>query len=381
MLIKTKSSFPFFLCVCPASFTSANLLEKTLVHMASLSARSHFTNATYLAAPTFTRHPAQEVMTNFYSKLLPKARLNPSTDFSKRCAILTKDVPCNEMECDDMEGVAARIRSPCPSPFAKHLPAWVPHVGLTPESLKESLVNGELMLEKSLSLPPELEARGLTLVKTPPVHSVPAELAGGPKGVMSTAHLRFFADTASTGKPLYSDKGTAPFEVQPSAEEGALNWMDIPVPKGAELGTVKQMCRSLGMKLAAPIKMPGDLGLYITLLNNTGKYENRHKLAGCLPSNLILTDFTNGFPEDVTSLCFFAVESAARVDELALEIPKLGGWVPGPNINADGRVCLARDPNGAHFALYARSDEGGWDSVKGTTQPPKFDMDGNLVVD
>ena len=295
----------------------------------TIRASSHIVGASMLSHATNTKIASTAI--SFYEKLLPKAAAGL---FAERIMLDTA----------------------LPPPFFHRQPVWVPHVALEAKELEAALESGVLS----------------TLVPTrPSIDGVPSGL--GKKDLfLNTLNvgdngppLPFIVHVVDEGSTSLS-KDVAPFEQGPPFPVGSIPWMDLCVAPGSERATAVACRRAFGWHIADPIILPGEQGDYITLLNNTGKSENKHKMCGILPAHIILRAFYDVSPKESTPLMFFACDSDAMLKDAVARMPELGGEVHMPPFNADGKVTICRDPAGAFFALYNRSDS--WDGVKSGTK-------------
>ena len=165
--------------------------------------------------------------------------------------------------------------------------------------------------------------------------------------------------------PLFQNTYTAPFQEQPR-HCGAVNWMDLLIADNRKArATAKALCDELDWTVARPLKIPGMEGEYLTLLNNTKQYENRHKLTGMVSKALLLPDY---HPLDVPMpLMFFCCGTKDLLLRRVETAAAAGGRVVKEPFVADGDVAIVADPSGAPFALYHRTDK--WDERKASTQP------------
>eukprot|EP00039_Didymoeca_costata_P004585 m.74472 g.74472 ORF g.74472 m.74472 type:complete len:273 (+) comp12463_c0_seq3:451-1269(+) len=128
-------------------------------------------------------------------------------------------------------------------------------------------------------------------------------------------------------------------------------WMDLLTSENGEDNAVQYWTELMGWKRGKEIAFPA--GKYVTLMDGLGD-ENRCKLAGVLPR----LAFPNPGPYEAipTWVVFFMAPNQQAVYEAAENLPKFGGKLVVPPMEADGTVVICQDEEGAIFGYYHRTD-------------------------
>ena len=311
------------------------------------TAASHLCGATLL----FTHRTASPV--TFYQSLFP----TPNTDATKLASRLKgfPDFTRRVIAVGPDDNVVDRI-------CAAHGGAlWVPNVAAPLATMHQWSMSHTVKVIKQFSADGadvlitsrEPVAIPETFGEEAPAAPLRPELASPVFRVCSCESIE--AAQISIGEGAIADMVVPP-PLQPRLP-GVVNWLDVCAPKGNE----KRLCRFLrstfDMNIGAPIKIPNNLGLYVTMFNTTGHTSNRDKVLGVVPMHLLLPDMASEGPR-VTTLPFFACSSKEDLETRHRHALSLGAkTVLGP-ISADGDVVILRDGIvGAHFALYFRTDD------------------------
>jgi len=147
-------------------------------------------------------------------------------------------------------------------------------------------------------------------------------------------------------------------------EDGAVVWANLLTPDREELTAASATARLFGWRHTVPISFPLSPYTFLTALHHSGRTANRYKVCGILARSALLAgdDERSRFCEWLVS---FGCRSSERLIQIRERIEPLGGKVVSPYIEADGVVCVARDPQGTPFALYYRTDV--WEETKPNT--------------
>ncbi len=252
--------------------------------------------------------------------------------------------------------------------------AWIPIISQTPSRYQEGVRHQPPELAQ---LRTELEVYQTYLLKANAGGASPTHVSLGTSGRLQ--YIIAGAKPEINGVPLLVELDEAastpsqpsdaqpPFAKQP-ALCGAVNWLDFLVcSPGSEEGLAKALRQTVGWNHCVPLQFPIAPGVtrhYVTCLNDTGSTVNRHKLAGILHKDLLVT---NAEPPLLQScpLVFYSCSTADTLTRRVAKVVENGGKVLNPSINADGTVAVLQDCEGAPFCLYHRTDE--WDGVKPTT--------------
>lgn len=141
---------------------------------------------------------------------------------------------------------------------------------------------------------------------------------------------------------------------------GALTWYDVLAHCGE--GGERRLANFYHAVLSwsAHVELPFPGGAYCMGWDSSGSLESGHKTGGLLPSAALMGGEDKAI---AATLPFFAVADAASLDERCDAAVKIGASVlVEPMDIMDGRFSILRDPEGAPFALYDRTDV--WDEVR-----------------
>ena len=235
-----------------------------------------------------------------------------------------------------------------------HKALWIPHVAVSNLNDVMAAQGANKYIETIATISSSFrDPRGAMIAITNPEHT-------------NGESLPFVLVDVAPNAPVFEhSKERAPFPMQPKTD-GVVNWCDFLVENhNNQRDVAKVLNEAFGWNMATPIRMPGN-GEYITFLNDTGEDANRHKLGGMLPKNMLLPKLVEEAKgPGAMSVPFLSCHSKQELEIKAGMAVKHGGEMLVPIMQADGDVCIIRDPCGGVVGLFHRTDD--WDVTKPST--------------
>jgi hypothetical protein len=154
-------------------------------------------------------------------------------------------------------------------------------------------------------------------------------------------------------------------------------WADMLTHRaGEEAKVARHLHEQFRWRAQVPIAIPNSAGSYVTMFMPDGPVTNANKVCGVLPRELLLPSpephesgrewsflpfFAAKSKSDLQTRCAvsnsnYACSIADALTRVAV-VRNTNGAAVLKELTADGDVAIARDPAGAFFALFHRTDD------------------------